>query len=414
MKKTYSQWEESLPISLKNTDEKDSGYNLKKLKFSTCLEVSDRNEIPMPSIMISCIELKPSKSKEPEKLNQSCFIFNKDNLAGMKYAVEKTLDEILGALEEDDSPQTDKIKEEENLNEEDIKEFESLNLQHENLDIELEDQLEPKEELNEEVKNEDEHNSEEIGQSDERKKKFYVSYSNELKLEFLQKYIEKREEEEAKEKPMSEQKLISEVIADLNKHINPETAKSWAQKFKSNPEYLLMLQQNKNKQVFIKGKRLTYPQGIEQEIVDWISFQRQNDIPITGVDVRTFAKELIVPIAPKFKASSRWCQKFFARNGLALRIANTKASQKLPVRWEKLASEFRESVINKVASEAIELKYVVNMDETPLFYEYLPEKVVDTKGAKNIATWKADQDKKRGTLILAVSASSEILPLVLY
>ena len=48
------------------------------------------------------------------------------------------------------------------------------------------------------------------------------------------------------------------------------------------------------------------------------------------------------------------------------------------------------------------------MDETPLLYEYLPLKV-EEKGKKNVATWKAGLEKKRCTVILAVTASGKLL-----
>ena len=49
------------------------------------------------------------------------------------------------------------------------------------------------------------------------------------------------------------------------------------------------------------------------------------------------------------------------------------------------------------------------MDETPLFYEYLPTKVVDIKGSKNISTWKGGLEKKKATLILGVTATGSLL-----
>jgi len=48
------------------------------------------------------------------------------------------------------------------------------------------------------------------------------------------------------------------------------------------------------------------------------------------------------------------------------------------------------------------------MDETPLLYEYLPLKV-EEKGKKNVATWKAGLEKKKCTVILAVTASGKLL-----
>ena len=45
------------------------------------------------------------------------------------------------------------------------------------------------------------------------------------------------------------------------------------------------------------------------------------------------------------------------------------------------------------------------MDETPLYYEYLPKRVVEVKGKKDVATWKGELNKKRCTLNLAITSS---------
>ena len=91
-------------------------------------------------------------------------------------------------------------------------------------------------------------------------------------------------------------------------------------------------------------------------------------------DVQNFARDLIKPINPNFKAGYTWLQKFLARHSLSLRVPNGKSSQKFPRKWEKLAAEFREEALKTIKNESIKPEYVINMDETPLFYEYLPKK----------------------------------------
>ena len=151
--------------------------------------------------------------------------------------------------------------------------------------------------------------------------------------------------------------------------------------------------------------RLSYPPELEVEIVEWILFERQNEIPLNINDVKEFALELIKTKCPKFKGSYNWIKKFLVRNNLSLRAPNQKAAQRYPRGWEKLANQFREEISSIIDREGIQPNYIINMDETPLFYEYLPLKVVEEKGKKNVATWKAGLEKKRCTVILAVTAS---------
>ena len=49
------------------------------------------------------------------------------------------------------------------------------------------------------------------------------------------------------------------------------------------------------------------------------------------------------------------------------------------------------------------------MDETPLFYEYLPKRTVEKKDTRDVKTWKTGRDKKLRTLILAITKTGLVL-----
>jgi len=234
------------------------------------------------------------------------------------------------------------------------------------------------------------------------------------KLDIIEEFINQEKQAKLKQKEISERKLLEEAIKKVNKNVKYDTARNWLKAFKKNPQYLLELQrhvQQGKKVTHILGRdlKLTYSIELEREIYEWICFQRQNEVPLTSKDVQNIAKELISPHFPNFKASHRWLRKFFVRNDLTLRVPNGKASQKLPVKWEELASKFREEVFTIIERKQIEPKYIINMDETPLYYEYLPKKVVEVKGKKDVATWKGELNKKRCTLNLAITSSGIIL-----
>ena len=251
----------------------------------------------------------------------------------------------------------------------------------------------------------------------DKKQKGYLAYSNDHKLRVLNKFIEltkKKEKEPEDSQPKSETALLKEAIKTVNKNINFETARSWLKSLKKAPEYLIelerkVLKKEKGKHILNRETKLSYSLEEENQIVEWIQYHRQNEIPLTSIDVREFAKELLGQEYPGFKASYRWFQKFMLRNNLSLRVPNGKASQQLPKEWLKLANEFREEIKSKATECKIQPQFIINMDETPLFYEYLPKKVIEEKGKKDVKTWKAGLDKKRSTLVLAVTQTGLLL-----
>jgi len=117
--------------------------------------------------------------------------------------------------------------------------------------------------------------------------------------------------------------LIRDVSESLNKNINFESAKNWVKKLKQIPEYLLELERkvstgDNSKHVLDREVRLSYPPELEVEIVEWILFERQNEVPLNINDVKEFAVELIKTKCPKFKGSYNWIKKFLVRNNLSL------------------------------------------------------------------------------------------------
>ncbi len=51
----------------------------------------------------------------------------------------------------------------------------------------------------------------------------------------------------------------------------------------------------------------------------------------------------------------------------------------------------------------------INMDETPMYWEYLPRRVIHRKGTKVISSIKTGFEYRRSTLTLACSAFSNVL-----
>ena len=52
---------------------------------------------------------------------------------------------------------------------------------------------------------------------------------------------------------------------------------------------------------------------------------------------------------------------------------------------------------------------IINMDETPYFWEYLPRKVLAPKLSNVASGWKCGYQNNRSTLILAIATNGHLL-----
>lgn len=97
------------------------------------------------------------------------------------------------------------------------------------------------------------------------------------------------------------------------------------------------------------------------------------------------------------------------RNKLVLR-ARTHISQALPKDLEDKISNFHKEVKEIMTNSDYPLDYICNMDETPVFLDLLPSKVVDVKGKKTIRVRTTASEKNRITAVLCITASGKLLP----
>ena len=84
-------------------------------------------------------------------------------------------------------------------------------------------------------------------------------------------------------------------------------------------------------------------------------------------------------------------------------------AQKLPVALEKMANFFQ-----SVQSARKQTKYpdslIVNMDETPMYFDMASPKTVSQRGTKTVSIRSTGAEKRRLTVVLAASADGQMLP----
>ena len=139
--------------------------------------------------------------------------------------------------------------------------------------------------------------------------------------------------------------------------------------------------------------------------MSWILEKREEKfVAVSTQLIRLKALSLIKDIHPNFKASDGWVRKFMKRNDLVVHV-RTHISQKLPMDLEEKIKCFQAEVEKIRENSDYPLEYICNMDETPVFLDLIPNKVVDRKGKKTVRVRTTGSEKNRITAPVCFTAA---------
>jgi len=158
------------------------------------------------------------------------------------------------------------------------------------------------------------------------------------------------------------------------------------------------------------GRKAFYPEA-EKKLYDWIIEQRKQGLGITYEIARVKISDILrepnminlYGDSTDFKTSTRWMSAFMKRYGLSRR-RRTKVSQKLPSQTNELLENFRQFVINLRTEKSFELSNILNMDETPVWFDMAGNFTIDQKGEKTIHIRGTGNEKNRFTVVLTCTA----------
>ena len=155
------------------------------------------------------------------------------------------------------------------------------------------------------------------------------------------------------------------------------------------------------------GRPITYGGGLDEQLLAWLLEARDKQLPITIQLLKAKALELITPTQPEFKASDGWVQKFKQRHSLVLRV-KTSLAQELPATLEERITAFRSQL--RRLKEINHFEIVGNMDETPLYFDIVPSRILEQKGKKSIIVRTTGSEKRHLTVTLCVLHDGDVLP----
>ena len=117
----------------------------------------------------------------------------------------------------------------------------------------------------------------------------------------------------------------------------------------------------------------------------------------------------VKPVPPGFQASKGWVAGFMKRHDLSLR-AKTSFAQRLPKDLEEKIESFHKFVVEKREENEFDDNLINDMDETPVYFDLVPGKTINEKGAKSVLIRTTGNEKRHYMVVLTVSANGDVLP----
>lgn len=166
------------------------------------------------------------------------------------------------------------------------------------------------------------------------------------------------------------------------------------------------------------GKSAKYP-SLEDDLFIWVCERRTNQ---HSVSRKLIIKKAITlsrdqnflannPSVTEFKFSRKWLDGFLKRHDLSERRRTTVAQQLPPDLLEK-QNVFLSYVLYRRIQHDYPLKYIGNMDETPLWFDLPSNTTIDHKGTKTVSIRTTGHERTSFTVVLACMADGRKLPAV--
>jgi hypothetical protein len=161
-----------------------------------------------------------------------------------------------------------------------------------------------------------------------------------------------------------------------------------------------------------KDKRYTLHKGkpaqtakIEDQIISWTNSRIDEGIAITSFEIIRFACSIPgSPLKTKSQnARQKWCQRFLHRNRYSIRSA-THIGQQLPSDAYERIVNFLRRIIKIRSNYNYPLSNIINLDETPVYFDNPSKKAIAHTGAKFVNAKSFKKEKKRISALLTICA----------
>ena len=149
---------------------------------------------------------------------------------------------------------------------------------------------------------------------------------------------------------------------------------------------------------------------IQDELLNFIFERREQGYAVIPRTLILKASTLLPEFSVKnLDAQKSALRRFLVKSNLVYRIG-THVSQKSPLEAVSDAQDFVEIVRPFLYGPSRHPKYILNMDQTPVYYSMHEKKTLETKGVRTVNLRTCKNDSERITVGVTISADGDLLP----
>lgn len=149
---------------------------------------------------------------------------------------------------------------------------------------------------------------------------------------------------------------------------------------------------------------------IQEELLQFIFERREQGYAVIPRTLILKASTLLPEFSIKtLDAQKSALRRFLMKANLVYRIG-THVSQKSPLETVSDALDFVEIVRPFLYGPSRHPKYILNMDQTPVYYSMHEKKTLETKGVRTVNLRTCKNDSERITVGVTISADGDLLP----
>ena len=156
-------------------------------------------------------------------------------------------------------------------------------------------------------------------------------------------------------------------------------------------------------------------EGVKEQLLAWIFERREMGLVVSTRSIIIKAC-CILPLMEQKSSLARLMvmRRFLKKQSLVYRMG-TKVSQRLPAEVSQEATEFQEFIRPMLLGPERSPHWIINMDQTPVFFSMHPKKTLEILGTKTVVIRTSTNDTKRATVALTITAAgNQLVPMVVY
>lgn len=148
--------------------------------------------------------------------------------------------------------------------------------------------------------------------------------------------------------------------------------------------------------------------AVEEDLLQFIMENRNHGLAVSIRMVTTKASQLLANFRRKTaRAKDHAIRRFVAAHGLVHRVHTHQSQESITQVREKAVDWIRQARQRLVGRDQ---RFIINMDQTPIFFSMLPRTTLETSGARSVNVRTSTGSTMRVTVAVTVTASGLMLP----